>query len=90
MAKHRKCWRCNEGKTKNGEKCALCNGAGFFEPYDDDVVCPYCLEIIDDAWEYFSEPDQEETIEIECIECGKTFKVTIYVSRWCESEKIEK
>jgi len=39
--------------------------------YEDELVCPYCDEIIEDAYEYFDE--REETREVECPECEKKF-----------------
>ena len=55
------------------------------EPSGDEVVCPWCNHEHRDSWDY--DWTANETAEIDCEECGKTFEarrsfdVTYYSSR---------
>lgn len=37
-----------------------------------DFECPYCEHLYEDAWEYFYDCS-DETLEVDCDSCGKTF-----------------
>jgi len=37
----------------------------------DEIVCPYCGCEFGDSWKYLR--DGTESMDIECIECGKDF-----------------
>ena len=44
----------------------------------DEVVCPYCGYTFDDSSEFINEG--EDSFEVECDECNRSFGVSVYRS----------
>lgn len=51
----------------------------------DEIVCPYCGFEFSDSWEY-----DQDTEEIDCLECDKTFNMTRNVYIDYSTSKLEK
>jgi len=45
--------------------------------YEDNIICPFCSEIVRDAWEFVRDEDDGDR---ECYNCGKIFLYEVHRS----------
>jgi uncharacterized Zn-finger protein len=50
------------------------NDTSFDTDYRSNIICPYCGEVHNDSWEFFSD-GTEEIIKTECSYCDKPIEV---------------
>lgn len=86
------CCQCNEKKEIIAAKAAIAKGE---EPETASirwVICPYCGNGQDtsDGYTDFPEIYTEGEYDIECPDCGETFRLETWISRSYETRKIPK
>lgn len=55
---------------------------------EDNIICPYCGYEDLESWAYLSGLCEGEVLEVDCVECGKTFNVCYDTTIWWQANKI--
>lgn len=53
----------------------------------DAIVCPHCEHVHGNYDDYIEVGDMSGEFEMECEECGESFKVDFYSIFWFKTEK---
>jgi len=54
----------------------------------DNIICPYCGYEDPESWEYLSGLCEGEVLEVDCLDCGKTFNIFYETSIYWQANKI--